>query len=143
MRYLRFVNENVVNADSCQAQGVFHSAIGLRDDGSLSCEEEDELDRLLEWFNANLQVPDKFARVKKPLHRAKKVAICWFKETATEHIAKAQEFIDLLSNHGVRVTKIDTWKPGYITCEDEFQVAAKPFRDSVVVRIATTLFSRG
>ena len=132
MNYIRFVNKSVIHVNSCQARGVFCEAYALRDGGSLSWEEEDELGLVLKWFDDNLETPAKFARVKKPLHRARKVAICWFKETATGHIAKIQEFIALLSKQGVRVVKIETRKPGYITYEDEFQVAAKPFRDSVV-----------
>jgi hypothetical protein len=127
MKYIRFVNKSVINIDSCQDQGVFCEAFALRDNGSLS-EEEKELARLLDWFDANLETPTKFARVKKPLHRAKKVAICWFKETATKHIVKIKGFLDLLSHHGAVVSQIETRKPGYITYEDEFQVAAMPFR---------------
>ena len=55
--------------------------------------------------------------------------MCWFKPTATEHIAKVREISCILEQHGVYVRVIKAQRPGYVIYEDEYQVVAEPFAD--------------
>ncbi len=121
MKYKRFHNKE---------DGVFAAICDLCDDGLLSEIEELEWGILELWFALNLKVPTKFARVKKPLYRAEKIAICWFKESAVDHISRMRKIVEIVRNHGIEVDEIETEKPGYITYKDEFQIAAIPFKDT-------------
>lgn len=49
---------------------------------------------------------------------------------AAEHIAKMYALIQVLEAHGVSVDILRTERPGYIVYEDEFQVAAEPFKET-------------
>ncbi|HUH84044.1 MAG TPA: hypothetical protein VLX85_05515, partial [Stellaceae bacterium] len=64
-----------------------------------------------------------------PRPHAKAQAISWFKDWANEHVARMRELQRVLEKHGVAVEVLTTERPGYIVYEDEFQVAAYPFRD--------------
>lgn len=55
--------------------------------------------------------------------------MCWFKATATEHIAKMREMSCILEQNGFYVRVIKAQRPGYIVYEDEYQVVAEPFAD--------------
>ena len=55
-------------------------------------------------------------------------AVCWFKSTAHECIAKLRDAVSILEQYDIAIQMLTTDKPGYIVYEDEFQVAAVPFR---------------
>jgi len=55
--------------------------------------------------------------------------VCWFKPSATNHIAKVREISFILEENGVLVRVLKTHKPGYIVYEDHYQVVAEPFAD--------------
>jgi hypothetical protein len=55
--------------------------------------------------------------------------VCWFKASATEHIAKVREMACILELNGVYVRVIQTRKPGYVVYEDGYQVVAEPFAE--------------
>jgi hypothetical protein len=66
-----------------------------------------------------------------PRPHAKDQALSWFKDTATEHISQMRAFAAILELHDIQVEIIKTDRPGYIFYEDDFQVAAYPFADTV------------
>jgi hypothetical protein len=57
-------------------------------------------------------------------------AICWFRETAVQHIAQMHRLKDVLDRHGYPVAIIREQRVGYIVYEDEDQVVAEPFKDT-------------
>jgi hypothetical protein len=109
--------------------GVFHAAFDLRDRGLLTGVEGARFERLRQWFNRHLPIPDRFARSRQPHAHAS--AICWFKDDAAEHLEWARELAALLARHGVATQVLRTDKPGYVVYEDDYQVAAVPFRDTI------------
>ena len=60
--YLRFALSEV-DEDSRKRRGVLVAAHGLRDEKVLSAEEQKVLVSVLEWFNSNLEVPDKLEEI--------------------------------------------------------------------------------
>ena len=60
-------------------------------------------------------------------YRQPKTALCWFKDTAKEHLHRIRALVALLQEHGVAVEVRRLRSPGYIVYEDEHQVAAVPF----------------
>ena len=71
-------------------------------------------------------------RSKSKKHDKQRKAISWFKESAKEHIQNIREIAVILENHGISVSMITTDRPGYIVYEDEYQITAEPFVETVV-----------
>lgn len=126
-KLLRFI-VNEIHPESGRRMGVFQSVSRLRNENLVAGADRKKLDELWEWFDKRLLEPDRKARSKKKsaAHRA----ISWFKPTASHHLARMAEMTEILGRHGVAVETITTDKPGYVTYEDEFQVAAEPFADT-------------
>ena len=127
--FLRFVTAEL-HDESHQELGIFHAAGKLRDSGSLSPSEETLLQEIRDWFNINLEKPNRFTSSKPPYYRKRQNGISWFKDSAGKHIGKMQEMVAMLKHHDVPVRMIKTKRPGYVVYEDEFQIVAVPFADS-------------
>lgn len=80
-----------------------------------------------DWFNENLEKPTRFRRSRNA--RGEDLGVCWFKATATSHIAKMHEMRCVVEQCGVGVRVVKARRPGYIVYEDEYQVVAEPFAD--------------
>ncbi len=115
--------------DSQRLTGVFQAAYRLRDQGRLDNAEGRRFESLRRWFNEHLPVPVRFSRSRG--RQAHRKAICWFKDDAVEHLGKIRELTALLERHGITTRRLWTDRPGYIVYEDDFQIAAVPFRDTV------------
>ena len=127
--YLRFVVADI-DENSERALGVFYAVRYLRDAGKLHAYEEDQHDMVRWWFNENLEKPTRFTASKPPFYRKKNKAICWFKHTASEHLARVRELAAILDNHGVPVRTLKARRVGYVVYEDEYQIVAEPFADT-------------
>ena len=125
--YVRFVIHHN-DPDSGRRQGLFQALTDLDHSGALKPHEIELYDEVYDWFKANLRVPRSFTRSSKP--HAKKVALSWFKDSATEHISKMRVLAQILDAHGVGVDMLRTERPGYVVYEDEHQVAAEPFGET-------------
>jgi hypothetical protein len=126
--FIRFViQENDI--DSGRRQGLFQALSDLEYENALLPREQRQYDEIYQWFRSNLKKPTRFSRSLKP--HAKNVAISWFKDTATEHIAKMRILVSILMAHGVTVELLKTEYPGYVVYEDQHQVTAEPFREIV------------
>jgi hypothetical protein len=111
-------------------EGVFGLAYALRDGNDLFDYEREVLAEHLRWFDSYLSAPTRFSRSTNGPARA----ICWFRSSATEHIAVMFEMIAIVENHLFDVKMIKTRRPGYVVYEDTYQVAAEPFSDIVCIR---------
>jgi hypothetical protein len=125
--FIRFVTAQIDSA-SGRRQGLFQAAKALRETGALNGPDHKHLEYLRSWFNERLEKPTRLA-VSSRSHR-KAQAISWFKDTATEHIAKMRELKEVLERYGIGVQVIKAKRLGYVLYEDEFQVAAYPFNDT-------------
>ena len=110
--------------DTRLPQGVFIAAQSLEEAGRLSSDELADLRELTGWFAQALPTPPNSDDLDPK-------AIYWFKDGVGELRQKVWELAQLLRSHGVHVELIKTQKPGYVIYEDEFQVAALPFRDTL------------
>ena len=124
VRYVRFANRSRLEADA-GIPGVFRAAHVLKEQGALAEHELVWLAELDRWFNEHLHVPSRLAL--RAGSRQPKVALCWFKDTATVHVRWIRSLAALLREHGVAVEETVSAKPGYIVYEDEHQIAAVPF----------------
>ena len=126
--YLRFVVADI-DEDSERALGVFHAVWNLRDAGKLYPHDEEQHDSIRWWFDDNLEKPTRFTASKPPFYRKKSKAISWFKDSATEHLARVRELVAILETYGVPVRMLKARRVGYVVYEDEHQVVAEPFAD--------------
>jgi hypothetical protein len=125
--FVRYVSLSKGTESHC-LRGVFHAALSLEDRGQLNEDAVSQLEELWRWFNLQLPVPYRFSRSRR--RHAHSNAICWFKPNATDHIGKVRELASLLEQHGIATRRLRTQRPGYIVYEDQYQIAAVPFRDT-------------
>ena len=126
MSYLRFAGPSI-DWQSHVEVGIFTAAYDLRDGGTLPDYEYERLVALLDWFSEHLRRPARFARsMRRPWG-----AICWFRPTAREHLSRAHEMAALLRDHDVLIRMIKTRRVGYVVYEDEHQVVAEPYADTL------------
>ena len=130
MPFLRFLVSSV-NAASGVEDGLFVAAYSLRDAGSLSAAERSTLEEHLAWFRQNLAIPDRFNRSRsKGYYRRETKGISWFRDTATEHLARMHELKRIVEANGHIVSVIREDRVGYVIFEDENQVVAESFADT-------------
>ena len=125
--FIRFVI-NRLDCDSGRRQGLFQAADELRKSGKLNAQEDKKLKAIFAWFGENLKKPARLSISSRP--HAKEQSIGWFKSSSSSHISKMRELQRMLDSHNVVVEVITTLRPGYVVYEDEFQVAAYPFKDT-------------
>lgn len=127
MNYIRFqIHEK--DPWSTKSLGIFHAIADLRDGGTMLDYHQTHADDLRKWFNDHLEAPGRFSRKK---DQRKTRWISRWKETATEYIEKMEEIIYLLGEYDIVVEKITSDNPGYIVYEDDYQIVAEPFKDSL------------
>lgn len=127
--YIRFAVSRI-DDDSGRGLGIFQAAFGLERGGFLYPGECEALESTRAWFNENLERPSRFTNSKPPYYRKPRKAICWFKDSASRHIAKARILVEIVRNHDIEVRTLLTSRAGYIVYEDCYQVAAEPFADT-------------
>lgn len=130
MRLLRFVVARR-DVDSGVESGPFGAAYRVRDSVDVDPADREALAAHLAWFEANLERASRFNRTKsKGFYRRNTRGIAWFRDTATEHVARMHQIAAILERHGHPVTLLSEARVGYVTWEDEFQVIAEPFSDT-------------
>jgi hypothetical protein len=130
MRFIRFV---VARRDpnSGVEDGTFSLAYELRDSPQVNASDRDRLAQHLAWFETHLKTPTRFNRTKsKGFYRRKTRGIAWFKDAATEHLARMHEITTVLERYGHSVVMLSEPRVGYVVYEDAFQVVAEPFSDT-------------
>jgi hypothetical protein len=122
--YIRFYTGEIDERSHVPA-GLFCAASYLRWSDSLPEHEFDALTELKCWFNEHLESPfDSLPRAK-----SYDRAICWFKSTAHEHLARAWELVEILERNDILIWTIKTHRVGYVHYEDRVQVFARPYDD--------------
>ena len=130
MRFIRFVRARR-NPDSGVEDGIFTLAYELRDSASVDLADREVLSENLAWFEEHLETPTRFNRTtSKGFYRRKTRGIAWFKDTATEHLARMHKIKAVLERHGHVVVMLSELKVGYVVHDDAFQVIAEPFSDT-------------
>ena len=122
MTYLRFV---VTGSSSTAEIGLFTALYRLENSNQLSPGEVAWFHEQEAWFNRHLPPPTRLSRSIRP--GAKKAAVLWFKDTATEHVSRMHALAALLRDRDVPVEVRVSDNPGYVVYEDPYQVAAEMF----------------
>lgn len=106
--------------------GIFRAVAQVMDDPDLPDYQHDYLTEILDWFQDELPIPTDFNRSTNNRYR-NGMAICWLRETATDHLSRMHEIKAILEQQDVLVEQVWTTKPGYVVYEDTYQVVALPF----------------
>jgi hypothetical protein len=122
--FIRFVCGEIDERSHVTA-GLFCAAAKLRWTDGLPEYEGDALLDVRRWFDIHLGSP--FEHL--PRITRYERAICWFKSTAHEQLARAREMIMILERNDVFIWTIRSPKTGYVYYEDDVQVFAEPFDD--------------
>ena len=122
--FIRFVSGEI-DEDSRVSAGLFCAAFELRWADDLPPYEIDLLAELREWFDRHLKSPTEDLPRDFDYGRA----VCWFKPTAREHLARAWELVTILERNGVLIWTIKSRSTGRVFYEDEAQVFAVPSRE--------------
>ncbi len=85
-----------------------------------------EVVRELDWFNDNLDTPDRLTR-RRGRHGSIR-GVCWFRPEAKEAISRAHYVCWLLEEAGIPVRKVRRQHPGEIIWRDHMQIVARPTR---------------
>lgn len=125
--YIRLVIDKN-DEDSGRKMGLFMAMQQLRDNNELYDYEEELVSQLHSWFNIYLDAPP--VQASESNYYKTPMAISWFKSTASKHISKMREFGHILEAHNIYVTELKTERPGKILYEDNYQIAAVPFKDT-------------
>ncbi len=132
MAYLRFVCLHPVKGMMARA-GFLAAAYKARDSADIDPTTAQALNSQIEWFRANLAVPERFGRTSsKGWYRRDSKGLSWFKPGASDHIARAFELAATLERAGVMIEVIRSDRIGYVIYEDDHQVVAEPFADTPV-----------
>ena len=112
-------------------EGLFRTAYRLRDSSRVEEEDRRTLAELLRWFGDNLASPDRLNRSKsKGFYRRTTRGIAWFKDSATDCLARMHRMKIILEKYGHPVTMLTQTRVGYVVYEDDLQVVAEPFSDT-------------
>ncbi len=90
----------------------------------------DELSRVRGWFNDHLDAPDLLEQ--RLGRRGLRQGVCWFRDTARQHIAQARYMAWLLTELGAPVRELRAEQPGHEIWRDQYQVVFVPLRDRIV-----------
>ena len=130
MAYLRFIVTKK-HPDSGVSDGIFATAYSLRDAPEIPKHDREILTEQLAWFAKNLMIPKRFNRSSsKGFYRKITKGIAWFRDDASEYIARMHEIKRVLDANGRLVHVLREDRVGYIVYKDRAQVVAEPFVDT-------------
>jgi len=130
MAFLRFIVSKL-HPDSGVSDGIFATALGLRDAAEIPEHDRETLTKQLVWFTKHLPIPKRFNRSSsKGFYRKNTRGIAWFRDDALEHISRMHEIKRILEANGHMVHILREDRVGYIVYSDEAQVVAEPFADT-------------
>ena len=126
--FIRFVSGEI-DEQAHVAAGLFCAASQLRRTDDLPQYEFEALAKVRDWFDIHLESP--FHHL--PRTGRYERAVCWFKSSANEYLARAWELVAILERNDVLIWTIKSTRAGRIYYEDEAQVLAAPFADTRLI----------
>jgi hypothetical protein len=110
---------------------LFQRVHELLDGAELAEADHQTLQSLLAWFDEHLKTPPRFNRSRSKGHyRRTPAGIAWFRDSATEHLARMHSMKAVVESYGHPVTVVRESRVGYVVYEDDVQVIAEPFSDT-------------
>lgn len=116
-----------------QETGIFRAADYVRDFSEIGQAEKENLQKLIEWFDNNLPVPEFYDD---PAERGDdKHTYFWFKNSASKFLDAMNLLTIILEENGIRVERLVADKiPGKLIFEDECQIAVFPLENILRIK---------
>lgn len=120
-----------IDPDANVPIGLVAVAYDLSRDLEVPEGDRDRLAVILRPMERDVPVPARFNRsTSKGAQRRAPVAICWWRDTALDWLARMDELEAIARTHGWDTRIVRTDRVGYVVYEDAWQVVAVPFRDT-------------
>ena len=119
--FIRFVSPHW-DARSRSHAGFFGPAYEASRSPRVSDWQRAELARELDWFADNLDVPHVLCV--STGHRQHRNGVCWFRDSAGDHVSRARYVAWLLGENGLPVEELHADHPGTMIWGDRHQVVA-------------------
>ncbi|HLM02729.1 MAG TPA: hypothetical protein VK400_16875 [Pyrinomonadaceae bacterium] len=131
--FIRFIVKYFNRQTNREETGIFRAADYVRDFSQIGAAEKENLQKLIEWFDENLPVPEFYDD---PAKRSEQQhTYFWFKVSAIGFLEKMNALTKILEENGIRVEKLTAAEiPGKLVFEDECQIAVVPFRDVLKIK---------
>jgi hypothetical protein len=131
--YIRFIVKYYNRQTGREETGIFRAADYVRDFSEISAAEKKKLQKLIDWFDNHLPVPEFYDD---PAKRSEENhTYFWFKTDAAEFLERMSLLNSILEKNGVRVEKLRAEQiPGELIFEDYCQIAVVPFEDVLKVK---------
>lgn len=127
-KYTRFIVKYFNKQTEREETGIFRAADYVRDFSEISQQKKENLQKLIEWFDNNLPVPEFYDDPTKRSEEQHKYF--WFKTSATEFIDAMNALTAILEENGIKVEILIAEKvSGKLIFEDECQIAVIPLED--------------
>lgn len=95
--------------------GPFEAAYSLRDSGDVEASDSEALAEHLGWFEQHLDTPSRFNRTtSKGFYRRRTRGIAWFKDTATEHVARMHAVAAILERYDRPLSRLSRARVGNV-----------------------------
>ena len=131
--YIRFIAKYFNHKRDREETGIFRAADYVRDHTEIGAAEKESLQKLIEWFDENLPVPDFYddpAKRTEELH-----TYFWFKTSAGEFLERMNALTTILEAHHIKVEKLYAeLVPGEMVFEDFCQIAVVPSDDVLKIK---------
>jgi hypothetical protein len=114
-----------IHAHTNRPVGVFRGAYWVYQEGLLHEAEVAWLFDEIDWFNHNLPAP----------WSVDPRAVFWFRPSAGAPLSRIWTVVRILEDNGEPVHVYRTRRPGIVVYEDQYQVAAVPWRDTFATRV--------
>jgi hypothetical protein len=131
--FVRFIVKYFNRRTRTEETGIFRAADYVRDFSEIGSAEKENLQKLIEWFDENLPVPEFYDD---PTKRSEdRHTYFWFKAGATEFLDRMNALTTILEENGIKVERLTAVEiPGNLVFEDECQIAVAPIGDVLKIK---------
>jgi hypothetical protein len=131
--FIRFIVKYFNQQTKTEETGIFRAADYVRDFSEIGAPERENLQKLIEWFDENLPVPEFYDD---PAKRSEEQhTYFWFKTGATRFLEKMNALTVILEENGIKVERLTAAEtPGKLIFEDACQIAVVPRGDVLKIK---------
>lgn len=130
--FIRFIVKYFNRQTRREETGIFRAADYVRDfSDKIDAAEKENLQKLIEWFDENLPVPEFYDD---PAKRSEEQhTYFWFKSGASEFLERMNALTAILEKNGIKAERLTAAEiPGKLIFEDDCQIAVVPLGENVL-----------
>ena len=131
--YIRYIAKYYNRETRREETGIFRAADYVRDYSAIGAAAKESLQKLIEWFDEHLPVPEFYDD---PAKRTEEQhTYFWYKRSAGEILERMNRLCAILEENGVCVEILNAENvPGELVFEDHCQIAVVPPADVLRVK---------